>query len=183
MKPITRFSDIPQFTKVGSYEVDIPLDYLEKSLKGYAEAYGLDLNPDFQRGHVWTEKQQIAWLEFFFRGGMTSRVIYFNSPAWSNTKSPERDLDDTILCVDGLQRLTALRRFLNNEIPIFGTYFKDFEDNSLATRYYIKFNINCLQTRKEVLQWYLDMNSGGTPHSTEEIERVKSLLDAERNSK
>lgn len=29
--------------------------------------------------------------------------------------------------------------------------------------------------------WYLDMNSGGTPHSTEEIERVKSLLDAERN--
>lgn len=33
--------------------------------------------------------------------------------------------------------------------------------------------MNDLKTEKEVLQWYIDMNSGGTPHSNMEIERVK----------
>lgn len=31
-------------------------------------------------------------------------------------------------CVDGLQRTTAIMRFINNEIPAFGCYYKDFED-------------------------------------------------------
>jgi hypothetical protein len=44
----------------------------------------------------------------------------------------------------------------------------------------IKFNINDLQYRREVLQWYLDMNTGGTVHSKEEIQRVKHLLEKER---
>ena len=37
-------------------------------------------------------------------------------------------------------------------------------------------NVNDLKTEKEVLQWYVDMNSGGTPHSNEEIERVKKMI-------
>lgn len=39
-------------------------------------------------------------------------------------------------------------------------------------------DVNCLQTRKDMLQWYIDMNSGGTVHSEEEINRVKKLLTA-----
>lgn len=176
-----KFSEIPQFTSVGSYEVDIPLRFLERQLKEYEEGYGLDLNPDFQRGHVWTKEQQIAWLEFYFRGGKTGRVIYFNTPAFSvgYQRGRTSDLDETMLCVDGLQRLTALRAFLNNEIPIFGVYYNEFEDKLSVVEHYIKFNVNCLQTRKEVLQWYIEMNSGGTPHSQAEIERVKRLLEEE----
>ena len=38
-------------------------------------------------------------------------------------------------------------------------------------------NVNDLKSEREVLQWYIDMNVGGTPHTTEEIERVKKLID------
>ena len=38
-------------------------------------------------------------------------------------------------------------------------------------------HVNNLKTKREVLQWYIDMNAGGTPHTTEEIERVKKLID------
>lgn len=38
-------------------------------------------------------------------------------------------------------------------------------------------NINDLKTKKEVLQWYIQMNSGGTPHSPEEITRVEKLME------
>lgn len=175
-----KLAEIPQFTSDGSYQICVHLNYLERTLQGFEEDYGLELNPDFQRGHVWTEKQQIAWLEFFFKGGKTSRVIYFNSPEFRKCSSEDRDLPPTILCVDGLQRLTALRRFINNEIPIFGCYLDDFEDKTVEMRKeYIEFNVNSLQTRREVLQWYLDMNTGGTVHSDEEIRRVKALLHAE----
>lgn len=38
-------------------------------------------------------------------------------------------------------------------------------------------NVNDLKTKREVLQWYVQMNNGGTPHSAEEIERVKKLME------
>lgn len=41
----------------------------------------------------------------------------------------------------------------------------------------IKLNVNDLKTEREVLQWYIDMNAGGTPHTAEEIERVKKLIN------
>lgn len=82
-------------------------------------------------------------------------------------------------CVDGLQRLTAIRKFLNNELSIFGgNYLDDFEDKKVLLRTMsLRINVNNLKTRKEVLQWYLDFNTGGTVHSDEEIERVRKLLN------
>ncbi len=38
-------------------------------------------------------------------------------------------------------------------------------------------NVNDLKTEKEVLQWYVDMNAGGTPHTDKEIERVKRMIE------
>lgn len=37
-------------------------------------------------------------------------------------------------------------------------------------------NVNNLKSEKEVLQWYIDMNAGGTPHTSKEIERVKKMI-------
>ena len=76
---VMKFSDIEQFTKSGDYEVNIRLNHLEKTLKEYDEDYGLELNPDFQRGHVWSEEQQRAYVEFFIKGGKTARIIYFKA--------------------------------------------------------------------------------------------------------
>ena len=38
------------------------------------------------------------------------------------------------------------------------------------------FYLTDLKTEKEVLQRYVNMNAGGTPHSNEEIERVKKMI-------
>ncbi|NCI19748.1 DUF262 domain-containing protein [Clostridium botulinum] len=173
-----KFSDINPFTKDGDYEVNIGLKYLESTLKDYEEDYGLELNPDFQRGAVWTEEQQVAYVEFFLRGGKTARVIYFNCPSFDRNTSEN---NSPMVCVDGLQRLTALRKFLNNELKVFGSYLNDFEDKEIMLRSIgqLRFNVNNLKTRKEVLQWYLDFNTGGTVHSQEEINRVKELLENE----
>lgn len=173
-----KYSDIIPFIRAGSYEVDVSLSSLEKTLEFFEKDYGLELNPDFQRGHVWTEAQQVAYLEFLFRGGVSAKVIYFNSPAFG-TRDADSDLPDTVVCVDGLQRLTAAIRFLHNEIKVFGHYFNEFEGSPRVMQG-LRFNVNSLQKKADILQWYIEFNSGGTIHTKEEIERVQKMLEEER---
>lgn len=44
-------------------------------------------------------------------------------------------------------------------------------------RHTLRLNVNNLKTEKEVLQWYIDMNVGGTPHTSEEIGSVKKMIE------
>ena len=171
--------DIPKMTSA-KYAVDVSWGLLESQLSRYAKDYGLDMDPDFQREYVWTEQQQIDYVEWILRGGRSGRDIYFNCPNWS---SRSRQVG-TMVLVDGKQRLKAVLAFLNNEIPAYGTYFEDFEDKDLIVREPIdlsfRFHINDLRDRVDVLQWYINMNTGGTQHTTAEIEKVKRLLEQEK---
>lgn len=81
------------------------------------------------------------------------------------------------VCVDGLQRITAAQKFIHNEIKVFGSYFDEYEDKMRLVNNTLILNVNDLKSEKEVLQWYIDMNAGGTPHTTEEIDRVKKLIN------
>lgn len=47
----TKFKEIPQFTRDGSYAIDCSLPFL-KDWVADEQNEGLELNPDFQRGHV-----------------------------------------------------------------------------------------------------------------------------------
>lgn len=171
-----KFRDIPQFISDGSYRVDMPMEYLVDWIRQSVEEDGLQLCPDFQRGHVWTEEQQIKFLEFIFQGGKSGRILYFNDPCWHRVRTKEGYND--FVCVDGLQRITAIQRFLNDEIRVFGFLYSDFEGKTDLMRHGMVVNINDLKTKREVLQWYIQMNAGGTPHSPEEIQRVQKLMDA-----
>lgn len=73
MQKYTRFQDIPQFTQAGSWQADFPLEHVMGFINSEIDEMGLLLNPDFQRGHVWTDEQQIAWLEYFLKGGKTGK--------------------------------------------------------------------------------------------------------------
>lgn len=174
---ITRFKDIPQFTSVGSYQVNYSLTSLVREIEEEVNEMGLQFNSEFQRGHVWTEEQQIAWLEYHLRGGKSGNTIYLNNPFWNSYREPKENEYSDYVCVDGLQRITAAQRFVHNEIKVFGSYFKEYEDRlRLANDATMILNVNNLKSEKEVLQWYIDMNAGGTPHTSKEIERVKQMI-------
>jgi hypothetical protein len=170
-----KWSDIPQFTRAGSWECDYSISSLVKFIEDAEQNEGLEMNPDFQRGHVWSEEQQIAYVEFLLKGGKTARVIYLNNSSWN---SVVRSNENVYVCVDGLQRYTAIKRFVKGEIKAFGFYYNQFEGNPRMAQG-IKINVNDLKTRKEVLEWYIEFNSGGTVHTEEEINRVKRLLEQE----
>lgn len=169
-----KFKDIPQFTHESPYTVNIAFKRLLNWIEEQKEELNLQLNPDFQRGYVWTEKQQVRYVEYLLRGGRSGRNLYFNHPNWGETYK------GIFVCVDGLQRITACSRFLNNEFKVFGNYYEDFEDK-LHSEPTLIININNLKTRKNVLTWYIEMNSGGTIHTEKELNRVKLLLKKEND--
>ena len=164
-----KFSGIPKFTRTPTYSVSLSLDYILVWFEKKQKDLNLQINPDFQRGHVWMNEQQIKFMEYFLSGGASGLDFYFNHPGWMGSFKGE------FVLVDGLQRFTAIKNFLENKIPAFGKFLFEFED-AIPSTIDIKIHINNLDSKAKVLKWYLEMNSEGTPHSPEELERVKSLL-------
>ncbi|MFA5186529.1 MAG: hypothetical protein WC551_08655 [Patescibacteria group bacterium] len=158
-------NDIPQFPR-SYYQCNIPWWDLEDSLRRYITR-GLDLNPEFQRGHVWTEAQQIAYVEYRLQGGESGRDIYTNCSGWMD------DYRGPFVLVDGLQRIEAVRKFLRGEMLVFG---EKFEGTTGSVDFIL--HIAALDNQADVLRWYINFNSGGTPHSPEEIDRVRKMLAA-----
>jgi hypothetical protein len=167
---------------VRSHDVDIA--YINESLERYFKVYNLDLNPDFQRGHIWSQEQQIKYIESLVKGfvGLAARTITFNNPSFGRDKDKHSDLDQ-MLCIDGLQRLNAIMGFVNKKFTIFekelgGVDLNYFNKSSFSLQTQtIKFQIMNMQTKLEVLNYYINFNSGGTPHTENEINRVKSMRD------
>ena len=173
-----RWDEIPQLTSCRNSGFDAQLfryfcHYIDEEVSA-----GLILEPDFQRGHVWTEEQQTAYIEYLLMGGTSGRTIYLNAKDIENPSPEARDY----VCVDGLQRITAIQRFYHNEIPAYGQRYSQFEGVLSPTKYTIKVVVNDLRSREEVLRWYLELNAAGTPHSREELARVRALLDREREA-
>ena len=166
---------IPKLIHAG-YSVNVPILHFQEAIEGYLDHYRLDLLPDFQRGHVWNKDRKVAFMEYLIRGGRYRTDIKFNMPGW-----PDNPHGNMVI-VDGLQRLTAITEFLEDKVPVFGNTRSQWEarDTSfgavLCSLHSITFSINGLQTRAEVLQWYLELNEYGTPHSSDELSRVRGLL-------
>jgi hypothetical protein len=172
-----RPSDIPKFIQSSGYAVDVEWKRLESWLAENDKPAGtLSMDPDFQRFHVWTKDQQSAYIEFCLRGGRSGRDIYWNMPSWHVGQGGRMEL------IDGKQRIEAVRAFHRNELLVFGAPYSEFDP--LTMRFFLssfKMHVNDLRTRAEVLQWYLEMNSGGTPHTEDEINRVRGLLEKEKS--
>lgn len=136
-----------------------------------------NLTPEYQRSYIWTDRQASLFVGFLMEGGTPPSVWI---QRWADTNIPDEILD-------GVQRLNSLCRFYKNEIPMITAdneiaYLQDFEERdrsrlvSTAAGPNISIQYVSFDTKKEVIEMYLRLNRGGTPHSEEEIERVRNLL-------
>lgn len=170
-----KFRNIKTFPRC-PYRCDVSWTHLERHIAREVKDVHLDLNPDFQRAHVWNTTQQTAYIEYILQGGTSGRELYFNCVGWM------RDWRGPYVIVDGKQRMEAVRAFMRGDIPAFGSYINDYEDepDMLIARF--SWNVASLDSRADVLRWYINFNRGGTVHTEDEIERVKHLLKLEEQA-
>lgn len=77
----------------------------------------IDFEPDYQRGVVWRVAQQRNAIDSIFRGFYIPEVILREI----NSDKHKYEV------IDGKQRFTSFLKFLNNEIKLKGTVYKDYD--------------------------------------------------------
>jgi len=157
------------------YGVDIPFDYLPDSL----ERFEVDLDPAYQRDHVWTVEQQEAFAGAFLENSRALPSLILNFVNGQDRRPTE--------VVDGKQRITALLAFRNGEIiakcPCGMNFCIDeIRQNEAAMREVGMFSMHwdfVALPQKQVMRYYLRLNAGGTIHTKAELDRVRDLIKAQ----
>jgi hypothetical protein len=154
------------------------LRWLRKRMDGEVHGMDLNLDPEYQRDHVWTDKQAEAFVGHFIEGGAVPAVVI-------NTDSRHKRDDEV---VDGKQRVTALYRWVKGEIAacvtdgrrIMWAELDEETQNYLDGPSGPRIDIGYVALeRVDVLRLYLRLNRGGTVHTDTEINRVRGLLAEE----
>lgn len=176
-----KYKEIPQAIQAGNWECMYTILSFVNAIETWKKE-GLQMNPDFQRGHVWSKNQKVEFINSMLEGKIkSSNVIYLNNNKWQNY---EANYKEEFYCVDGLQRSTAIIDFYHNRIAYKNKYYlDDFEDKRFLLRTsFIKININSLKYKHQVLEWYLQLNTMGKAHTKEEINKVKDMLNKENKN-
>ena len=151
------------------------LRWLQQRIDGEIKGFDLNLNPDYQRDHVWTDSQAEAFVGHFIEGGASPMIIINSHEGW---KEPDE-------VVDGKQRLNALLRWIRGEIAAEVTdgrriYWDDLDEDSKRRMQSVtgpRIDLGYVQlSRPDVLRLYLRLNRGGTVHTDAEINRVRDML-------
>ena len=159
-----------------------PLDQWSTATWGLSYLHGLvqdgefSLDPDYQRGRVWTSEQQKDYLGFLLEGGRAPEIVV-------------RELPNRYEVVDGKQRCSAILSWWANEVPARLSeehghreiWASDLSAAELAVVKGDHMRVRAIIVRldrKETLALYIRLNRGGTPHTEQEIERVRALYAA-----
>lgn len=87
-------------------------------IREWNEADRLELQPDFQRNEVWTKSAQIMLIDTILRGIPIPKIYI---------KSIVKDEKTYRVVIDGQQRLTAILKFLHDELPLHKPYSGPYE--------------------------------------------------------
>lgn len=176
-----KFTALVDPVPFSNYAVDFQMHRLKPQFVRYAEDYGsFEYCPDFQRGHVWTRDKQIAFIEAIAKNSIPKSLltITLNCPDFEDDRE-KGDLSGFCI-IDGLQRVTAVQEFVEGKFKVFGgtVGYDDFDYSSFSyKRICIRVQVFTFKWKKDLLKYYIAINSGGVVHADTEIERVKKLLE------
>jgi hypothetical protein len=156
-----------------AYQVNIGLMHLEDTIH---EQYKVDMDPEYQRSYVWSDMQKQKFVGAFLENHKAIPPFWFN---WVSKDFKHSHSE----IVDGKQRLSACIGWVNGDFEAIcpsgiKVHFDDLDEIdriSLSNYYSMEWCFVDL-SRKEVMEFYIRLNSGGTIHSDDELERVKGLI-------
>jgi hypothetical protein len=157
----------------------------------FRDTFGLDLNPEYQRGDVWTEDQRVALIRSWLTGTPTGVVIFNDrtTPEWkqANGYDPTDRGEPMYACIDGKQRITTAYMWYDDALAVPASWFpadvvtstENTEDGpyvrisgltksarlKFANRAHLSIAMAKVATVADEAEIYLLVNGGGTPQS------------------
>lgn len=148
------------------------------SLLSFHYLFGVDFNPDYQRGSIWDDEDREKLLDSIFAGREIGRFVFKQLP-FTRTS----DDGNYYEIVDGKQRMLTLLAFYENRFPYKGVYYNDL--SAQDKNWFMDAPIGVAEidqnvTRTEVLEIFLALNQGGKPVAKEVLDHARELLKEEK---
>lgn len=162
-------SIIPVFSK----KDDLNLQYYQSDISGLLNTHynaGIDLEPDYQRGLIWTMEDKISLLDSIFNNIEIGKFVLIKTEN-CNTFYYEM--------LDGKQRLTAIADFYENKYQYRGMYYKDLnwkDQNHFKQCTIAIANLHKNITQKQKYAYFLKVNTTGKVVDKEHLDYVRKLL-------
>ncbi len=137
--------------------------------------FGIDFNPDYQRGYVWEQKDKELLLDSIFKNIDIGKFVFIrlSDPDWL-----ERNLGYEIL--DGKQRLSTLIEFYENKLSYRGKYYNDLSgaDKAVFKNHMVSVAEVDNTDKKTVLKYFLMLNRTGKSMDESHLEEVENMLNS-----
>ena len=134
--------------------------------------FGVDMNPSYQRGYVWSYSDKIAFIESVFMELELGRFI-FRDISFNDIDEPCTEI------VDGKQRLQAILDFREGRLSYRGRYYRDMNTSDIRRFNNVTVSYCTLHediTDKEVLEIFLRVNTHGVAMEESHLETVREQL-------
>lgn len=174
-----------------------PHSYRADQLVRQIQDGSLWLDPPYQRGDVWTWEQRKGLIKSLLLGVPVAGIVLNrrgDSREWER-KSGRFDGEETgnrwYVCIDGKQRLTTLRMWMEDCFSVPSEWFEDkylgFPEFVTTTyggltevgrrmmghRFLLSVSEAILGSEEEEREVYLLLNSAGTAHTAADLERAR----------
>jgi len=157
-----------------SEEDTISLSYSQMDLSSILSKlyhFGIDMNPDYQRGNVWDLKDKVRLIASIFMNVDIGKFVFIELPYKDNSPSYE--------ILDGKQRVIAISEFYEGRYKFNGYYFNDLCQRDRNT--FRHHSVSVATVRNESIKlsdkyrYFLRLNVGGKPQDPEHIKKVETL--------
>lgn len=136
--------------------------------------FGVDFNPDYQRGYVWTQEDKELLLDSVFKNIDIGKFVFIRL---SDAEWMERNFGYEIL--DGKQRLSTLIEFYENKLTYKGKYFNDLSgmDRAVFKNHMVSVAEVNETDKKTVLKYFLMLNRTGKAMNEAHLKAVEDMLE------
>lgn len=171
---------IPAKERTSAFSIndDVRLSYANTTIESLMSRhyhFGIEFEPPYQRGFVWTQTDKDMLLESIFMGAEIGRFVlrHRSDEEWRQNPNTSYEI------IDGKQRLLTLLSYYENRWAYKGFFFNEL--SNVDRRRILDTNVAVAEVRnlseKDTLKLFLRLNRGGRAVSNEVIEHVEALLN------
>jgi len=143
--------------------------------------FGIDVNPEYQRGSVWTEEQKILLIDSIYRNINIGSLVLVEKQWFDDKHNITSEMYEIL---DGKQRLSAIIDYVSSKFPYKGKYYYElsegtrntFENQSILLGILVLDKKDNIYNRKKVIEQFIRLNECGTTMEKSIIDKAKEMI-------